>query len=43
METVFQRLSTGIFASGGQLAWNRFTGPGKLALQSMYLQLLTAE
>ena len=43
METVFQRLSTGIFASGGQIAWNRFTGPGKIALQSMYVQMLTAE
>jgi len=43
METVFQRLSTGIFASGGQIAWNRFTGPGKIALQSMYVQLMTAE
>jgi uncharacterized protein (AIM24 family) len=43
METIFQRLSTGLFASGGQLVWNRFTGPGKLALQSMYVQLMTAE
>lgn len=36
METVFQRLSTGFFASAGQICWNRFTGPGKVALQSMY-------
>jgi len=36
METMFQRLSTGLFASGGQICWNRFTGPGKIALQSMY-------
>jgi len=43
METVFQRLSTGLFASGGQLVWNRFTGPGKLALQSMYIHLATPE
>jgi uncharacterized protein (AIM24 family) len=36
METVFQKLATGFFASGGQLFWNRFTGPGRVALQSMY-------
>jgi uncharacterized protein (AIM24 family) len=35
METQFQRLSTGLFASAGQLTWNRFTGPGRLGLQSM--------
>lgn len=40
METVFQKVASGIFAST-QLFWNRFTGPGKLALQSMYLPLLT--
>lgn len=37
METQFQKLSTGLFASGGQIFWNRFTGPGKIALQSMTL------
>jgi uncharacterized protein (AIM24 family) len=36
METIFQRLSTGFFASAGQIFWNRFTGPGRVALQSMY-------
>jgi len=41
METIFQRLSTGLFASGGQIFWNRFTGPGKIALQSMYLHMET--
>ncbi len=35
METKFQKVSTGLFASGGQLVWNRFTGPGRIALQSM--------
>lgn len=35
METQFQRLATGLFASAGQLVWNRFTGPGRIALQSM--------
>jgi len=43
METVFQRLSTGLFASGGQIAWNRFTGPGRIALQSMYVHVETGE
>lgn len=38
METVAQGLSAGIFASGGAtLAFNRFTGPGRVGLQSMYL------
>jgi uncharacterized protein (AIM24 family) len=41
METQFQKLSTGIFASAGQLAWNRFTGPGRLVLQSMSLYMVT--
>jgi len=39
MQTMLQRLSTGIFASAGQLCWNRFTGPGKIALQSMYYHM----
>jgi uncharacterized protein (AIM24 family) len=39
METQFQSVSTGLFASAGQLVWNRFTGPGRLGLQSMYLHL----
>ncbi len=43
METMFQRLSTGIFASAGQMVWNRFTGPGRVGLQSMYLHLPTEE
>jgi uncharacterized protein (AIM24 family) len=36
METKFQRLATGLFASGGQIFWNRFTGPGRIGIQSMY-------
>src|SRR5205085_10936723 len=39
MQTMFQKLSTGIFASAGQICWNRFTGPGKIALQSMYYHM----
>jgi uncharacterized protein (AIM24 family) len=36
MQTRAQRLSTGFFA-GVNLFMNRFTGPGKIALQSMYV------
>lgn len=43
METQFQKLSTGLFASAGQLAWNRFTGPGRLGIQSMSLHLPSEE
>ncbi len=43
METQFQKISTGLFASGGQLVWNRFTGPGRVGLQSMYVHLPTTE
>ncbi len=38
-----KRLSTGLFASAGQICWNRFTGPGKAALQSMYLHIPSEE
>jgi uncharacterized protein (AIM24 family) len=36
METQFQRFSTGLLASAGQIFWNRFTGPGRIGIQSMY-------
>ena len=39
MQTMLQRLSTGLFGSAGQLCWNRFTGPGKIALQTMYIHM----
>lgn len=42
MESNIQRLSTGIFA-GMNLVMNRFTGPGRLGLQSMYLHAETAD
>jgi len=35
MDTQFQGLKSGFFASAGQLFWNRFTGPGRVGLQSM--------
>jgi uncharacterized protein (AIM24 family) len=43
METQFQKLSTGMFASGGQVVWNRFKGPGRVGLQSMSMVIPTAE
>lgn len=42
METTFQRLSVGVFA-GMNLVMNRFTGPGKITIQSMYLHLPSGE
>lgn len=36
METQVQRLATGLLASGGQIFFNRFTGPGRVGIQSMY-------
>ncbi len=41
MQTQFQGLKTGFLASGGNLFWNRFTGPGRVGLQSM--SMLAAE
>lgn len=43
MDTQFQKLSTGLFASAGSLVWNRFTGPGRVGIQSMYVHMPTAE
>ena len=43
MDTQFQKLATGMFASAGQLVWNRFTGPGRVGIQSMYIHYPTAE
>ena len=40
MDTNFTRLSTGLLA-GVNLILNRFTGPGRLGLQSMYLHFET--
>jgi uncharacterized protein (AIM24 family) len=39
MDTTVQRLGTSLFASAGQLVFNRFTGPGRIGLQSMYVHL----
>jgi uncharacterized protein (AIM24 family) len=43
MDTKLQKLSTGLFGSAGNVVWNRFKGPGRLGLQSMYLHMPTAE
>jgi uncharacterized protein (AIM24 family) len=43
METVAQSLSTGFLASAGMLTFNRFTGPGRVAIQSMYFHMPTGE
>ena len=40
METNVQRLSVGLFA-GMNLITNRFTGPGRVGIQSMYLHMPT--
>ena len=41
METQTQRLTTGLLGSSGMLFWNRFHGPGRLAIQSMYVHMPT--
>jgi uncharacterized protein (AIM24 family) len=43
MQTIFQKLSASLFGSGGQIFWNRFSGPGRVAIQSMYYHLPTSE
>ncbi len=42
METNLQKFSTGFFGSMNFIT-NRFTGPGRIALQSMYMHLPTTE
>ena len=36
-------LRTGLFGGSGNLVFNRFTGPGRVGIQSMYVHLPTAE
>jgi len=43
MEAKFQKLTAGLFAGTGRMVWNRFTGPGRIGLQSMYLHMPTEE
>ena len=42
MKTNIQSISTGIFASAN-LITNRFTGPGRVGIQSMYFHMPTSE
>ncbi|HVW93168.1 MAG TPA: AIM24 family protein [Devosia sp.] len=43
MDTVIDKLSSGFFGAAGNLIVNRFTGPGRVGLQSMYLHYPTEE
>lgn len=43
MELKVYGLKTGILGGAGNLAFNRFTGPGRIGIQSMYLHLPTTE
>jgi len=41
MDTNFQKLSAGVLSGGLNFITNRFTGPGRVGLQSMYLHYAT--
>ena len=43
METRVDRLTSGFFGAGVNFIVNRFTGPGRVGIQSMYLHLPSAE
>ena len=43
MENKVFGLKTGLFGGGGNLVFNRFTGPGRVGLQSMYFHFPTEE
>lgn len=43
MEQKVYGLRTGIFGGSGNLIFNRFTGPGRVGIQSMYVHLPTAD
>jgi uncharacterized protein (AIM24 family) len=43
MEQKVYGLRTGIFGGSGSLIFNRFSGPGRVGVQSMYVHLPTAE
>lgn len=42
LESTVQGLKTGLFG-GSSLVWNRFTGPGRIGIQTMYYHLPTEE
>ncbi len=37
LEAKTMGLKSGMFGGGGKLTWNRFTGPGNLAIQTMFI------
>jgi len=41
METVVDRLTSGLFGASLNLIVNRFTGPGRIGIQSMYVHYVT--
>jgi uncharacterized protein (AIM24 family) len=43
METVVDRLTSGLFGAGMNFIVNRFTGPGRVGIQSMYVNTETAD
>lgn len=43
MDQTVYGLKTGIFGGSGRLIFNRFTGPGRVGIQSMYVHLPTSE
>lgn len=43
LESVSMGLKSGMFGGGGKLTWNRFTGPGRLAIQTMFISPAEAE
>ena len=43
METVIDRLSSGLFGAQFNFIVNRFTGPGRVGIQSMYLHMPSEE
>jgi uncharacterized protein (AIM24 family) len=43
LEAVTMGLKSGMFGGGGKLTWNRFTGPGRLAVQTMFISPAEAQ
>ena len=43
MSTRIDKLTSGLFGAAGQLIVNRFTGPGRVGIQSMYVHFETTE
>ncbi|MCX4163046.1 MULTISPECIES: AIM24 family protein [Paraburkholderia] len=43
MDTAVDRLSSGLFAAGFNFIVNRFTGPGRVGIQSMYVNNSTSD